>query len=159
MTFLLRVMTVCGALVLGNAAQAASSCVTPPDVNALATEIAAGLNASRRANGEAPLRYNRKLSRAAMTHACDMLVNDFFDHRGSNGSDLQVRVRQAGYNNCIAAENIAWGYPRPEQIITGWMNSPGHRRNMLHPRLEEFGVGITQGPRGPYWVLVVGKEC
>lgn len=144
---------------LGTAAAAASTCVTPANVNALATEIAAGVNASRRANGEAPLRFSPTLGRAAMGHACDMLVNNFFDHRGSDGSSSQVRVQKAGYNDCIVAENIAWGYPRSEQIINGWMNSPGHRRNMLHPRIEEFGVGITQGPRGPYWVLVVGKQC
>lgn len=138
---------------------AASNCVAPSNVNEMATQIAAGVNQSRRANGEAPLRFNRRLGQAAMVHACDMLVNDFFDHRGTDGSSSQVRVQNAGYDDCIVAENIAWGYPRSEQIITGWMNSPGHRRNMLHPRIEEFGVGITQGPKGPYWVLVVGKQC
>lgn len=137
----------------------AANCVAPPNVNQLATEIAAGVNQSRRANGEAPLSFNRKLGQAAMVHACDMLANDFFDHRGSDGSSSQVRVQQAGYDDCIVAENIAWGYPRSQQIITGWMNSPGHRRNMLHPRIEEMGIGITQGPKGPYWVLVVGKQC
>lgn len=138
---------------------ASANCAMPENVNAMATEIAAGLNASRRANGESTLRFSRELGRAAMRHACDMLANDFFDHRGSDGSNLQARVTRVGYNACIVAENIAWGYPRPEQIIDGWMNSPGHRRNMLHPRIEEFGIGISQGPRGPYWVLVVGKEC
>ena len=138
---------------------AVQSCVAPANVNAMATEIAAGLNASRRANGAAPLRFNRRLGQAAMVHACDMLVHDFFDHRGTDGSNSQARVRTAGYQDCIVAENLAWGYPQPGQIISGWMNSPGHRRNMLHPRIEEFGVGITQGPNGPYWVLVVGKQC
>jgi len=138
---------------------AAASCVTPANVNQLATEIAAGLNQSRRANGQAPLQFNRQLGRAAMMHACDMLENGFFDHRGSDGSNSQARVQNAGYRDCIVAENIAWGYPRSEQIVNGWLNSPGHRRNMLHPRIEEFGVGITQGPKGPYWVLVVGKQC
>lgn len=152
-----RVSTVVFACLLGNSAVA--QCVAPENVNDMATEIAAGLNESRRANGEAPLRFNRKLGRAAMRHACDMLAHDFFDHRGSDGSNSQVRVTTVGYDACIVAENIAWGYPRPEQIITGWMNSPGHRNIMLHPRIEEFGIGITQGPRGPYWVLVVGKEC
>ncbi len=138
---------------------AAQPCVAPENVNELATQIAAGVNTSRRANGVVPLRFNRRLGEAAMVHACDMVVNGFFDHRGSDGSGAQTRVRAAGYEDCIVAENIAWGYPRSEQIISGWMNSPGHRRNMLHPRIEEFGVGITQGPDGPYWVLVVGKEC
>jgi uncharacterized protein YkwD len=138
---------------------AASNCVAPANVNQLATEIAAGLNQSRRANGEAPLRFNRQLGQAAMVHACDMLENNVFDHQGSDGSNSQARVQNAGYDDCIVAENIAWGYPRSEQIVNGWLNSPGHRRNMLHPRIEEFGVGITQGPKGPYWVLVVGKQC
>lgn len=141
------------------ATAAAAGCVVPPNANALATEIAAGVNASRRSNGERPLRYNRELGRAAMSHACDMQTHDFFDHQGSDGSNSQARVHNAGYDVCIVAENLAWGYPRSGQIITGWMNSPGHRRNMLHPRVEEFGVGITQGPKGPYWVLVVGKQC
>lgn len=144
---------------VGTTAAAGGDCVAPENVNQLATEIAAGLNQSRRANGVAPLRFNRKLGRAAMVQACDMSVNDFFDHRGSDGSRPQSRVRSAGYNDCIVAENIAWGYPRSEQIVNGWLNSPGHRRIMLHPRVEEFGIGISQGAKGPYWVLVVGKQC
>ncbi len=139
--------------------QAAAQCATPANLNALASEVAAGVNANRRANGQAALQFNRQLSQAAMTHACDMGVNNFFDHRGSDGSDIQRRVRAAGYRDCIVAENIAWGYPASQQIVTGWMNSAGHRRNMLHPRVTEFGVGISQGAKGPYWVLVVAKGC
>lgn len=136
-----------------------ASCNVPDNANALATAIAAGVNDSRRANGVETLTYNSELGRAAMTHACDMMTNDFFAHRGTDGSNSQARVRRAGYRDCIVAENIAWGYPRPEQIISGWMSSDGHRRNMLHPRMEEFGIGVTMGPRGPYWVLVVAAEC
>ncbi len=138
---------------------AAQRCVTPPNVNALASEIASGLNSSRRANGQSALQFNRDLGQAAMAHACDMMVNDFFDHQGSDRSTVQRRVRATGYTDCLEAENIAWGYPRAAQIITGWMDSPGHRRNMLHPRVEEFGIGITQGAKGPYWVLVLGRSC
>ena len=158
MTRFACIMAVMALAFVGTSA-AAADCVAPPNVNELATQIAAGLNQSRRNNGQLPLRFNRKLGQAAMVHACDMLVNDFFDHQGSDDTNSQARVRNAGYNDCIVAENIAWGYPRSEQIVDGWLNSPGHRRNMLHPRIEEFGVGITQGPRGPYWVLVVGKQC
>ena len=145
--------------VFATTATASTSCVAPENVNQLATEIAAGVIANRRAIGQPPLRFNRRLGQAAMVHACDMLIHDFFDHRGSDGSNSQRRVRNAGYEDCIVAENIAWGYPQSQQIINGWMNSAGHRRNMMHPRIEEFGVGITQGPKGPYWVLVVGKQC
>lgn len=137
----------------------AASCATPANVNALAQEIANGVNANRRANGQAALRFNRDLGEAAMSHACDMSRNGFFGHNGSNGSTVQRRVQNAGYQGCLVAENLAWGYPSSQQIINGWMNSPGHRTNMLHPRVAEFGVGITQGAKGPNWVLVLANGC
>lgn len=137
----------------------ASACSTPSNVNALATEIAQGLNAHRAANGLPQLEYNRRLGRAAMTHACDMSVNGFFGHNGSNGSDIVQRVNSTGYRQCLVAENLAWGYPRSEQIVSGWMNSAGHRANMLHPRVAEFGVAVTDGAKGPNWVLVLARGC
>lgn len=143
----------------GASAAQASNCQIPANVNALASQIAAGVNANRRAAGQAPLAYSRQLSQAAMKHACDMSQNGFFGHRGTDGSNSQVRVRQAGYRDCIVAENLAWGYPQAQQIISGWMNSAGHRTNMLHPRIAEMGIGVTEGPRGPNWVLVVAKGC
>ena len=88
-----------------------------------------------------------------------MSVNRFFGHKGTDGSNSQYRVRQSGYRDCLVAGNIAWGYPNSSQIITGWMNSPGHRSNMLHPRAAEMGIGITAGPKGPNWVLVVARGC
>ncbi len=144
--------------VLGSQA-AAANCTTPVNVDAMANEIARGLNASRAAYGHNQLTFNRRLGQAAMSHACDMSVNGFFGHRGSDGSNSQARVRAAGYQDCLVAENLAWGYPRSEQIIDGWMNSAGHRSNMLHPRAQEFGIGITDGAKGPNWVLVVAKGC
>lgn len=137
----------------------AASCVTPGDVNAMATQIAQGVNVSRAANGQSALQYNPRLGQAAMGHACDMQVNNFFGHQGTNGSNSQARVRSAGYRDCLVAENIAWGYPTSAQIINGWMHSEKHRSNMLHPRAREMGIGISQGAQGPYWVLVVANAC
>ncbi|SEW25178.1 Uncharacterized conserved protein YkwD, contains CAP (CSP/antigen 5/PR1) domain [Cognatiyoonia koreensis] len=157
-----RLKSICiaiGLSVLAGQATAARNCATPANVNVMAQEIANGINANRRANGQPAIRYNQRLSQAAMTHACDMAANGFFGHNGSNGSDVNRRVRNAGYQGCLVAENLAWGYPSSQQIISGWMQSPGHRSNMLHPRVAEFGVGITQGPRGPNWVLVLAKGC
>ncbi len=156
---LLALTTFVAIALIAGQASASNACTTPANVNAMATEIAAGVNANRRAHGRAPLAYNQRLSRAAMKHACDMAVNNFFGHRGSDGTNSQARVRQVGYRDCIVAENLAWGYPNSRQIISGWMNSSGHRRNMLHPRIAEMGIGITQGPKGPNWVLVVAKGC
>ena len=153
----------CAALVwlalVASPAAASNICATPGDVNAMANEIAAGVNANRRANGQPPLAYNRRLAQAAMGHACDMAQNNFFGHNSSNGATVGARVTAAGYRHCLVAENLAWGYPQPAQIISGWMNSSGHRSNMLHPRATEFGIGITQGPKGPNWVLVLAKGC
>lgn len=140
---------------------AAAQCATPDGVNALATEIAAGLNSSRRANGLNQLAFDRKLSIAAQGHACDMTQNDFFSHVGSDGSDVKARTRAAGHDDCFVGENIAWGFPRASQIVDGWMNSPGHRQNMLLQGVTKFGIGITKGAgsKGPNWVLLVARDC
>lgn len=140
-------------------ASAEVGCVVPAEANGMATRIAAGLNASRTTNALAPVSFSPLLSQAAANHACDMSRNGFFNHRGSDGSDVQVRARRAGYRNCLIAENLAWGYPRPDQIIAGWLQSPGHRHNMLHGRVKEFGIGIVQGAQGPIWVLVLASRC
>jgi len=157
----MRILSIAFALgMTGFATQAtASACLTPANVNTMASQIFEGVNASRKANGQRQLDYNPTLGRAAMSHACDMVVNDFFSHQGSNGGTVQARVRQAGYHDCLVAENLAWGYPSAGQIVSGWMNSSGHRSNMLHPRATEMGIGITQGPKGPNWVLVLAKPC
>lgn len=88
-----------------------------------------------------------------------MSLNRFFGHCGTDGSNSQVRVRAAGYRDCLVAENLARSYPRSEQIISGWMNSAGHRSNMLHPRAQGLGIVITEGEKGLNWVLVVAKGC
>lgn len=145
--------------ILAGTAEASNRCTMPDNVSALVNEIAAGVNANRRANGQAPLAYNRQLAEAATAHACDMSVNGFFGHNSSNGANVGARVQRAGYRHCLVAENLAWGYPSSQQIISGWMNSPGHRSNMLHPRAQEFGVAVTNGAKGPNWVLVLAKGC
>lgn len=145
--------------IAGQAAFASNDCAVPANVNQMASEVAAGVNASRRANGLAPLKYNPQLGSAAMVHGCDMAVNGFFGHTGSNGSNVQTRVRAENYQNCTVAENLAWGFPDSSQIIGGWMNSAGHRSNMLHPRVTEMGIGITNGAKGPNWVLVLARRC
>jgi len=154
-----RITLTLAALGFGLMASQGMACTTPANVNALAQEIATGVNAQRRANGQSAVRFNRQLGQAAMNHACDMSANNFFGHNGSNGSTVQRRVRSAGYQDCLVAENLAWGYPSSQQIISGWMNSAGHRTNMLHPRVTEFGVAITDGPKGPNWVLVLANSC
>lgn len=142
-----------------SAGGAAAQCTLPGDANAFASQLAAGLNAQRRANGLGPLQYNEELGRAAMRHACDMQANGFFDHHGSDGSNHDQRVQRTGYRPCFSAENLAFGYPQPATVVDGWMHSPGHRRNMLAPQARDFGIGLAAGRNGPIAVLVLARSC
>ncbi|HEY9641862.1 MAG TPA: CAP domain-containing protein [Coleofasciculaceae cyanobacterium] len=92
--------------------------------------------------GLQPLKLNTKLSAAAFVHSRDMALNDFFDHTGSDGSRAAERISAQGYKYLNAGENIAAGYATPEAVVEGWMNSPGHRANILYPNVKEIGVGF-----------------
>lgn len=138
---------------------AGSNCAVPENASQLTHTIGAGLNQFRESQSLGDLRMNRDLSQAAMIHACDMALNNYFDHRGTDGSNSEVRVRRAGYHNCLVAENLAWGYPDPSQIVNGWIQSSGHRHNMLLANARDYGVGVVDSPRGPMWVLVVARQC
>jgi uncharacterized protein YkwD len=85
-----------------------------------------------------PLTLNTQLLNAAQTHTQNMAVEDFFDHTGKDGSSIGSRVTATGYKFSAAAENIGVGYSTPEQVIEGWMNSSGHRTNILNPNLKEL---------------------
>ena len=69
--------------------------------------------------------------------------------------DAAARARAAGYCYRALAENIAWGIPSSDQVVEGWLNSPGHRRNILTPQLREYGLAGADG----YWVMVIGQSC
>ena len=147
-------------LALGlSAVPAAAQCRAPANAQALVNEMAGQLNATRTASGLPALRYNRQLSEAAITHACDMVRHGFFAHRGTDGTNSHQRVLRAGFNSCLTAENLSWGYDQSSQIVGGWLQSAGHRRNMLNGDAREFGIGVIDSPRGPYTVLVVSKRC
>jgi len=99
------------------------------------------VNAERVSAGCAPLQVNSKLVAAAQGHSEDMALNDFFSHTGSNGSNPGERITAQGYNYSYWAENIAAGYTTAASAVNGWMNSPGHRANILNCSLQETGVG------------------
>lgn len=115
----------------------------------VATQV---LNEYRSQNGQAPVQYSRTLEAAATGHALDMARAGFFDHRGSDGSDVAGRVRRVGYGWCFVAENIAKGQISLGAVMTDWANSPGHRRNMLDARAREFA--LVEGP-DRIWVMVL----
>jgi uncharacterized protein YkwD len=109
-------------------------------------------NANRRQAGCPDLVNNNKLHAAALAHSKDMAVNNYFSHTGLNGSSPGERIADQGYRFRGWAENIAAGYRTPESVVEGWMNSPGHRANILNCSLREIGVGFYQF----YWTQNFG---
>jgi uncharacterized protein YkwD len=124
------------------------------------------INEYRRRAGLGPLSLNAALDRAAGAHAADMAAKDYFAHEAPDGSDFARRAGRAGYRWRVIGENIAAGLTTPEATVDGWMDSDGHRRNMLSDRFTEIGVGhvfLSPDPGkvnyGHYWVLMLGTPA
>lgn len=126
---------------------------------AIEQQILEMVNAERAAQSTcAPLTLNAKLTTAAAAHAVDMSTSPtYFSHTGRNGSQPAQRIKAAGYNWSAAGENIAYGQKDVQEVMTGWMNSPGHRANILRCSFTELGVGYVGGPNpAPWWVQNFG---
>jgi uncharacterized protein YkwD len=101
---------------------------------------------------------SRALDNAATDHARDMARRKFFEHRGSDGSEPRDRVRRAGYLSRLTGENIAYGPESAEEVVAGWLASPGHCENIMEPSFRDIGVGFAiSRKRGQiYWVQTFG---
>lgn len=116
-------------------------------------------NNRRRAHGCNNLGRNAALDEAAQTHTRKMANRNTLSHQLSGEASLGTRVRRAGYDWTLVAENIAAGYPTPEAVVRAWMGSAGHRRNILDCRYRHIGVGYAVSGRGtPYWTQVFGRR-
>jgi uncharacterized protein YkwD len=105
------------------------------------------LNQERAQHGMGPLRLNKRLSRASLRHSRSMIRKHYFEH-----GNFVARIVNARYVNrreaWALAENIAWGtgsLATPAETVRAWMNSPGHRANILNPRFRDIGIGIAPG--------------
>jgi uncharacterized protein YkwD len=105
-----------------------------------------------------PLFASRQLDDAAGDHARAMARKNFFDHRGADGSQPKDRVSRAGYRSRLTGENIAFGPVSAEEVVAGWLASPGHCANIMESRFQHIGVGVATGrKRGRiYWVQEFG---
>ena len=112
------------------------------------------VNHERALRGEAPLRSNARLRRAAQGHSASMAFEDYFEHYGPSGQTPLSRMRAAGYISSSrvgfeVGENIAWAISplsTPRSIVAAWMASPGHRANILDPHYRETGIGVSPHP-------------
>ncbi len=110
------------------------------------------LNKERTSRGLRKLRNNSRLRDAAQSYSRNMVVNDFFDHVSPGGSTMVSRVKATRYlsgaNGWSLGENIAWGgstRATPRETVEAWMDSAGHKRNILTGAFEEIGIGIAIG--------------
>jgi uncharacterized protein YkwD len=135
----------------------ASASATPATV-AKRTVIRATLctlNAERARHGLPRLKLNKKLSAAARRHARDMVRRGYFAHDSLGGGSFVDRIRRTGYlrgaGTWSVGENLAWGArdrAAPRAITQTWMESPGHRANILSPSFREVGIGLSLGAPG-----------
>jgi len=121
-------------------------------------QVIALVNVERQKAGLSPLASNAALTRAAQDYSVVLADGSCFGH--SCGSELTARLDQVGYTGRTAwGENIASGYPTPDAVMTAWMNSSGHRANILNTDYQDIGVGLVTNAAGQLvWVQDFGKS-
>lgn len=132
----------------------------PPDPDGHDSIVVELLNAHNLERGAARvglLVLETDLNQAAGKHAVWMASNDLLSHVGQGGNDISRRVRAEGYYYLTVGENIAEGFTTVEAVVNGWMNSSGHRKNILNPTYREVGFGVARSDSGDlYWCAVFG---
>lgn len=98
--------------------------------------------------------WNDKLAKASYDHSVEMKVNNYFSHTGLNGSNAGQRITAAGYTWKTWGENIAKGYATEQAVVSGWLSSEGHCKNIMGANFKEMGVGRSEN----YWTQVFGAK-
>ena len=107
------------------------------------------VNVERQKAGLSPLKMDETLRNVARTKSQDMQTNHYFDHNSPTYGSPFDMMKKFGVSYTMAGENIAMGQKTPEEVVTAWMNSPGHRANILKPGYTFIGVGYVAN--GNYW--------
>jgi uncharacterized YkwD family protein/spore coat assembly protein SafA len=125
---------------------------TMQGIKALESEVVRLVNIERSKQGLQPLKENWELSRVARYKSADMAAKNYFAHESPTyGSPFRM-MESFGIKYSSAGENIAYGQKTPQQVMTAWMNSPGHRSNIMSPSFSQIGVGYATNKNGvPYW--------
>jgi uncharacterized protein YkwD len=154
-------------LALTSAVAAADTAVTEKSRATISARVVELVNAARSKGRKcgseqfaaaSALSVSKQLNEAAAGHARDMARKKFFEHRGSDGRQPKDRVLRAGYVPRLTGENIALGPESAEEVVAGWLASPGHCANIMDSRFHDIGVGLATGrKRGQiYWVQTFG---
>ena len=129
---------------------------TNQTANDFQQEVANLTNQEREENGLSPLQIDTALQEVAQTKSEDMATNNYFSHTSPTyGSPFEM-LQQFEVDYTTAAENIASGQQSPKEVVNGWMNSPGHRKNIMNEKVTHIGVGYAEN--GAYWTqLFIAK--
>jgi uncharacterized protein YkwD len=112
-------------------------------------------NQAREARNLRSLTLEDRLSKAAQKHAEWMAAHQKMSHTGAGGSNHLDRIKDEGYVTRGSGENIAMGYPNEETVMKGWLNSAGHRANILNTSWRHVGFGLKVDSRGRSWWAAV----
>lgn len=135
-----------------------SACVTPAEADQYATRIVDLVNEERAQRNLRPLTTNATLTRLASDYGCEMIEGNYFEHTDPiTGSTVGSRALAATYYFKKVGENLAGGFTSPEETMSQWMDSPGHRANILDEDFIEMGTAVrTGGSYHWYWVQEFG---
>lgn len=114
------------------------------------------VNQERAKAGCSPLTADPELTAAAEKYSDVMAGTGTLSHTGPDGSQISDRVEDEGYAWSAVGENIAQGQPDADAVMDAWMNSPGHRQNILNCDFEDIGIGLHEGDGGPWWTQDFG---
>ncbi len=132
----------------GNTSSTPSS--TSGSYSSFQNQVVQLVNKERAANGLKALTVNSQLTKTATLKSEDMVKLNYFDHTSPTYGSPFDMMKQFGITYRAAGENIAKGQTTPEQVMQGWMNSPGHRANILNASFTQIGVGIAKTAQGQY---------
>ena len=120
------------------------------------------VNQHRTSIGESTMKSNTMLNQAAQRHSCYMATYTIMSHTGgpdATDRTLVSRIEKTGYKYSAAGENVAMGQSTAQRVMTAWLNSEGHRRNIESKDFDEIGVGLRSSDTGDlYWTQVFGKQ-
>lgn len=135
------------------AKQPAAPAPSQSSVGAYAAQVSQLVNQERQKAGLAPLTLDAELSNVALAKAKDMIANNYFDHNSPTYGSPFDMMRSFGIDYTAAGENIAKGQNSPQAVMNDWMNSPGHKQNILSTNYDSIGVAYYQGA----WVQLFKK--
>ncbi|MBY0384549.1 CAP domain-containing protein [bacterium] len=161
--FSLFVLSACGG---GDGASSSSSSLSTNggeincgEMSVMECDLFKKINEQRRINGVAPLSARTQCIRMAQSHSDDMTTNNFFSHDSPTQGSFANRSMTFQVGGA-RGENISMGYSDLDDVVLRWMNSPGHRGNILNASYQFGGIGISQNSQGPYnYTQVFSSAC